>query len=229
MKPLNLLKMLPRTHPKASTVGFTIVELMVVVLIIGILSAIAAPGWNAFISRQRTRTVNDGVFRALRSAQSDAKLKKVRRTVQFRDVNINAEVNPSTDKPYNDPPRFIISTYDDDDPPSDTNPPNNAPLWKSLGANGEIKAGMVKLIVQECETKDADDNCTSYKGDTDNLIQFDYLGAVEISDPIQELPFAVSVSTADGGARRCVIVETLLGSMRTAEGEFDSATGTGCP
>jgi prepilin-type N-terminal cleavage/methylation domain len=68
--------MLPRNQPQTSTVGFTMFELMVVVVIIGILSAIAAPGWNAFINNQRTRTVNDAVFRALRSAQSDAKLKK---------------------------------------------------------------------------------------------------------------------------------------------------------
>ena len=70
MKPLNLLKILPRSHPKASTFGFTIVELAIVVFIIGILSAIAAPGWSAFVNRQRTRTVNDAVLQALRKAQS---------------------------------------------------------------------------------------------------------------------------------------------------------------
>ncbi|NEP06592.1 MAG: hypothetical protein F6K34_18285, partial [Okeania sp. SIO4D6] len=102
-------------------------------------------------------------------------------------------------------------------------------IEQKLNANGEIKAEMIKLVVQECETKDADGKCTSYQNDADFQIQFNYLGAVEIDDPVQKLPFAVSVSTPDGRLKRCTIVETLLGGMRTAEGEFDESTGTGCP
>ncbi|OZH52816.1 hypothetical protein AFK68_21890 [Hydrocoleum sp. CS-953] len=204
--------------------GFSLVELAIVVLIIGILSAIAVPGWNAFVNRQRTRTVNDGVFRALRSAQSDAKLKKADRILEFRDVNIDSATNPSTGKPYNDPPRFHIYST------SKTTPiPNSDVLWKSLGANGEIKPGMVKLSIKECQTKDANDNCTAYQDDANDQIKFNHLGAVEIDDPAQELPFAVTASTTDDGFKRCVIVETILGSMRIGEGEFDSATGAGCP
>ncbi|MGD1805907.1 pilus assembly FimT family protein [Dapis sp. BLCC M126] len=231
MKPSNfLVKFLLRLSPKRSTyplnlnAGFSLVELAIVVLIIGILSAIAAPSWNAFISRQRIRTVNDGVFRALRSAQSDAKLKKADRIVEFRDINIDSATNPSTGKPYNDPPRFHIYST------SKTTPiPNTDLLWESLGANSEIKPGMVKLAIKECQTKDANDNCTAYQDDPNDQIKFNHLGAVEINDPTQELPFAVTASTTDDGFKRCVIVETILGSMRIAEGEFDSATGAGCP
>ena len=211
MKPLNLFKTLLRNQPKTSTTGFTIIELMLVVLIIGILSTIAVPGYNAFINRQRTRTVNNGVLQALRSAQSDAKSTKVKKRLQFR-YELNSD---------DDPPRFAIYHPDDEDR-----------LWKSLGAIGEIKPRMVKLSVKECETKKSDGNCKAYKDDKDGVIQFDNLGAVEVDDQElpQELPFAVSVSTAKEDAfKRCVIIETILGSMRIEEGEFNSSTGEGCP
>ena len=197
MKPLNLFKTLLRNQPKTSTTGFTIIELMLVVLIIGILSTIALPGWNAFINRQRTRTVNNGVLQALRSAQSDAKSTKIKKRLQFR-------YEPDSD---DDPPKFAIYHPDDKDR-----------LWKSLGANGKIKPETVKLSVKECETKKSDGSCEAYKDDKDGVIQFDSLGAVKVDD--QELPFAVSVSMFLGDDfKRCVIIETVLGSMRTEEGE----------
>ena len=183
MKPLNLLKMLPRNQPQTSTVGFTMFELMVVVVIIGILSAIAVPGWNAFINNQRTRTVNDGVFRALRSAQSDAKLKKKNITVTFKDDE--------------DPPVVII---------------NN--IAQTLNANGEIKAGIVELATGKC----ANDDCSNgFTTDTNTNIIFNNQGVIENDD---SLPFAVTIAIAEGtGAKRCVIVQTILGNMRTAEGD----------
>ena len=163
--------------------GFTILEVITVALIIGILSAIAVPGWNAFINNQRTRTVNDSVFRALRSAQGDAKLKKKNITVTFKDDE--------------DPPVVII---------------NN--IAQTLNANGEIKAGIVELATGKCA---ADDCSNGFTTDTNTNIIFNNQGVIENDD---SLPFAVTIAIAEGkGAKRCVIVQTILGNMRTAEGD----------
>ena len=202
--------------------GFTILELITTVLIIGILSAIAAPAWNGFINNQRTRTVNDAVLRALRSAQSDAKLKKAKRIVEFC-YKKDGKTNPNTDKPYNDPPRFIIYP-DDNDNNNDENdcsknsPPDNDDRWESLGANGEIKAKMVKLATGKCTNDDCSNGFTTTDtNDTKTNITFDYRGVIQNDD---SLPFAITTAIAEGtGAKRCVIVQTILGNMRTAEGD----------
>jgi prepilin-type N-terminal cleavage/methylation domain-containing protein len=86
-----------KTASRKSDGGFTIIELLVIVLIVGILSAIAAPNWLAFINRQRVRTVNDRVFQSLQLAQSEAKRTKREVTVTFNyDPNATPVVDPPT-------------------------------------------------------------------------------------------------------------------------------------
>jgi len=109
-----------KTASRKGDGGFTILELIVIVLMLGILSAIAAPSWLAFINRQRVRTVNDRVFQSLRLAQSEAKRTK-------RDITITFDTTV-------DPPQVKF------DPPLATGGSE-----QKLDAGGEIKPGTIAL------------------------------------------------------------------------------------
>jgi prepilin-type N-terminal cleavage/methylation domain-containing protein len=182
-----------KTASRKGDGGFTLLEVLVIVLIVGILSSIAAPSWLAFINRQRVRTVNDRVLQTLRSAQSEAKRTKSDRVVTFNTSD--------------DPPTATIKTEPAQNPPLQT---------VTFNGGGEIKPGTIALST----------NATA-AGDPDipvNSIIFDYQGNVKKLPPSTNpaIPnarrFVVSVSTANGAAKQCAIVETIIGGMRTAEG-----------
>ncbi|MEG4230192.1 prepilin-type N-terminal cleavage/methylation domain-containing protein [Microcoleus sp. N9_B2] len=185
-----------KTASRKADGGFTLLEVLATVLVLGILSSIAAPSWLAFINRQRVRTVNDRVFQSLRLAQSEAKRTKSTVTVTF---------NPT------DPPTVTFT------PPLAT-----GGSTQTLNAGGEIKPGTIALLT----------NATGSVVDADlplNSIIFDYQGNVKklpSTNPAIPGRFVVSVSTVNGGAKQCAIVETIIGGMRTAEGN-DPVTG--CP
>ncbi|MBW4488213.1 MAG: prepilin-type N-terminal cleavage/methylation domain-containing protein [Trichocoleus desertorum ATA4-8-CV12] len=67
--------------------GFTLLEVLVVVLVIGSLSAIAAPSYLAFLNIQSLNSAQNAVYRSLQEAKSNSIRQKLTWQVSFREQN----------------------------------------------------------------------------------------------------------------------------------------------
>ena len=156
-----------------SNSGFTVIETITALLMIGILSGIAAPSWFALIKTQHLNIAQDQVYRAMREAQSQAKKEKLTYHASFREQNNNVQwaVHPATIDPSN-------------------------AKWNDLDPS-------VQLDVVES---------TLQLSNGVRRVRFDDIGGV--IPPLGK----ITLSSKPGGtAKRCVIVSTILGAMRTAK------------
>ncbi len=163
-----------RKIPKQSTAGFTLLEVLVVVAIIGILFAIAAPGWVTFANRQRSVSGRDQVLQAIRLVQSEARRTRTDRTLEF--IPGNAATLPE------------LSVRG---------------ARQTLG-EGSLSPGMVAL------------NTLSGTGAAVPSITFRADGTLADTTPALPIVITVTAPAGSNASRRCVVIETLLGSTRTA-------------
>jgi prepilin-type N-terminal cleavage/methylation domain-containing protein len=79
--------------------GFTLLELLVVLIMVGILMAIGAPTWLSMADNQRLGAAQDEAFRALRLAQAKARQQKRIWEACFRtnDGQLQYSVHPNRD------------------------------------------------------------------------------------------------------------------------------------
>lgn len=191
---------------KQGTSGFTLLEVLVIILIVGVLTAIAAPGWLAFTNRQRLGRASDQVLQALRTAQSEAK-----RTGTYREVLFDTAA---------DPPRFAVLPVQTNadgkaDLRANTNAYNtlrNSGNWETIG-EGNIRPGITGLT----------DNLSETLGDTQQTASIVFTPKGQVVDPgytsqTDGSLFSLTMYLRDSNAvKRCVRVETLLGAVTQGE------------
>jgi prepilin-type N-terminal cleavage/methylation domain-containing protein len=190
--------------------GFSLIELIVVLLMVGILAAIAAPGWIAFVNRQQVNKANDAVLAALQEAQREAKNKKLSYSVSFQKNTTTQNVE--------------VAIYRTD---------IGTPTWKPLGADVGVSSDKLLLganLTSENATNTTNSSVSYPPSSTPTKITFDYMGALPTlptpyfgtgtEPPGLKIVVAVPSSANPASAssvKRCVIVKTILGSMLTAK------------
>ena len=158
--------------------GFTLLEILVVLVMIGVMAAIAAPAWIAFFNNQKLITAQNQTLDVARQTQSKAKLQHIGYDIKFRQSGNTAQwaIHPVSDLEL-------------------TNAELSSLPWSTLGDGIQI-----------------DSETTLYSKDNIYRIRFNDRG--EISGQLGR----VTLSTPSGTTRkRCVIVSSLLGALRTGE------------
>lgn len=170
--------------------GFTLLEILIVVFIIGILAAIAAPSWLSMLNKSRLGRAQDAVALAISEAQSKARQRKTSWQVSFRQNG-------------ND---MLWAVHPVGTPPGDNN-------WQHIGKdfNGQ---GMIRI--DETKTNLAAANTTIPPWN----VQFNDKGELlDPQQANQEAQQKITLVFQNGGGERCVIVQTLLGNVRKTEGD----------
>ena len=182
------------TRRKPSS-GFTLIEVLVVLIIIGVLFAIAAPSWTALMNRQRVGTVREQAVQVIREAQNKARLTRVPQAVVFDNNKNDGTIAPRA--------AIVARSLDLTKDEIDNSAINLATInnWQTLGG-GDVKGGGIDFFWGQ--------------------LVFDGNGAV---DKQTAIPFVIKVKPRNASPQtyRCAVVQTLLGSIRLTDGEADPA------
>ncbi|OWY61523.1 hypothetical protein B7486_63345 [cyanobacterium TDX16] len=172
--------------------GFTLIETLATVIIVGVLAAIAAPSWVGFIDTRRLNAAQDRVFYTIQEAQSNAKRDKITWEACFR----------------NDGTRVVRAVH----PRVASNTSWNctqATNWQPILDEGS------QFVTINSTYSTLRENPTGYY-----RVRFRFDGALDTQDGgagNQQGRITLTARYGGNNPKRCVIVSTLLGALRSAQ------------
>ncbi|PSR18479.1 hypothetical protein C8255_07195 [filamentous cyanobacterium CCP3] len=164
--------------------GFTLIEVLVVVIIAAVLAAIAAPSWQGFLNRQRVSAVKSDLLQTLKNAQQDA--------IQRR-LSVPVVINSAATLPT-----VTVNGNTQTLGAGDNNPGNVRLRSYSVGSTGNQDATYDTVIFDHRGMPTVRRSTTAAAATSDAL------------------PFVISINAASADVKQCVIVASLLGSLKTA-------------
>lgn len=168
--------------------GYTLVEILVIVVIVGILSAIAAPSWLAFLTRQRLNAAQAQALSAMREAQTSAKREKRVWEACFRQNETEKKLEWSA-HPVSASGGVMCA---------------NARWQNLIDSDGDMIAIATTGTARS----------TLFNRNNIYRVQFGYKGTV--NGQLGKIAFIPANQTNQNNAsKRCVVVSTLLGAIRT--------------
>ena len=77
------MKRLNTPKPNTADAGFTLLEILVVVFLVAILAAIAAPSWFRYITNRRVQAIQTELRQVMEQAQTDARTRRAEYTLDI--------------------------------------------------------------------------------------------------------------------------------------------------
>ncbi|MGF1536835.1 MAG: Tfp pilus assembly protein FimT/FimU [Elainellaceae cyanobacterium] len=170
---------------RSTDAGFTLFEVLVVVIIASVLAAIAAPSWGAFLNRQKAKRASDHIRQAIQFTQAEARRLRSDRTLVV-DTATNELIFPLRDT-ANAAERVAKAV----------------PLTE-----GDFGADTFALTVTDVNSAPLD-NANEFQ------LTFSANGGIDVNQNPPDTPVFLTASPNNSNAYRCIIVRSLLGSLNT--------------
>ncbi len=127
--------------------GFSLLELLVVIVMISTLFAIVAPGWATFMNGQRLNVAQDEAYQAVRDAQSSAKQHHIAWQASFQNANGSVQwvTHPVSSTPTTSLWHSLDSNIQLD---SETTLPESGGIYRiQFDYSGQIKGQLGRLTL----------------------------------------------------------------------------------
>jgi prepilin-type N-terminal cleavage/methylation domain-containing protein len=193
--PSLLTRLLLKSSQSPQRSGYTLIEMLVVVLIIAIMASIITPSFLAWANNQRVGSAKSQIADAIRKAQNEAKRTKTDRELRFD--NNGGE------------PRYAITPMDNTGAPKALTAITN---WQSLAGEGSAKKGL-QLKVSGATPETGGIVFNPYGAvlvSGGNTTPFDNANNTTV--------FTIQVAMGGNTHKRCILVKTLLGATREEKG-----------